>query len=86
MRPRIILSKASDIFKYLRTRRRRKLYKQWIEKAQLPPEDVPREEFAEDIVPKIEKKRLHLPMLYMLLGASLVILFGGLIALILHSC
>jgi len=50
VRPRVILSKASDIFRYLKTRRRRRLYQQWVERAQLPPEAVPREEFAEDVV------------------------------------
>ena len=86
MRPRVILSKASDIFRYLKTRRRRRLYKQWVERAQLPPEAVPREEFAEYIIPKIDKKQLRLPMLYMLLGASLMMLFVGLVLVIVHSC
>jgi hypothetical protein len=57
-----------------------------VERAQLPPEAVPREEFAEDIIPKIDKKQLRLPMLYMLLGASVVILCVGLILLIVYSC
>ena len=86
MKLQIVLSKAHEIFRYLKTRRRSRLYKQWVERAQLPPEAVPREEFAEDIIPKIDKKQLRLPMLYMLLGASLVILCVGLILLIVYSC
>lgn len=86
MKPLIILSKVSDLFKYLKTWRRRRLYEQWIEKAELPPEAVPREEFAEDIIPKIDKKKLRPLMLYMLLGASLVILSVGLTLIIVRSC
>lgn len=86
MRPRVILSKARGIFRYLKTSRRRRLYQQWVERSQLPPETVPREEFAEDIIPKIDKKQLRLPMLYMLLGASLMMLCVGLVLVIVHSC
>ena len=80
-----VVSKANDILRYLRRRRKAKLYQQWVEKADLPPEAVP-EEFAKDIIPKMDKEQLRLRMLYMLLGASLVILCVGLILLIVHSC
>lgn len=86
MRFRSVLSKADNILKYMRTRKKRKLYRQWVKRAGLPPEAVPEEEFTQDIIPKIDKEKLRLRVLYMLLGASLVILFGGLIALILYSC
>ena len=53
----IIFSKASSILKHLKTKRTMKLYDQWIERAQLPPEAVPQKEFGEDITPKIQFKR-----------------------------
>jgi len=84
------LSKANSIlsstFNYLRTRRQRRLYQQWIEQADLPPEAIPREEVAKEIAPRIEKKRLRVYLLFMLLGAALVIACGGLILLIMRSC
>ena len=52
----------------------------------MPPEAVPREEVHEDVRPKIEKERLQQPILYILLGASLVIFCAGLIILIVQSC
>ena len=86
MKPQVIFAKVSDLFKYLKTRRRRKLYEQWVKEAELPPETVPRDEFAEDIIPKIDKKKLPLPMLYMVLGASLVVLCIGIILVAMRSC
>jgi len=62
------------------------LYQQWVEKADLPSEAVPKEEFAGDIIPKGDKEHSHLPLLYMLLGASLVVLCLGLVLLIAYSC
>ena len=80
-----LLAMLSYIFRYLKTRRRVKLYRQWVERADLPSEAVPEEELAIDIMPKIDKRQLRLPMLYMLLGASVVILLIGLILLIASS-
>ena len=85
-----VLSKAisilKSIFNYLRLRRKGKLYQQWVKRAGLPPEAIPREEVTEEIIPKIDKEQLRLHALYMLLGASLVIFGMGLILLIVHSC
>ncbi len=81
-----VLHKANDVFKYLRTRRKRRLYQQWVDKADLAPEAVPPEEVAEDIIPKIDTKQLRLRMLYILVGFSLGILCMGLILLIVQSC
>ena len=86
MKPQVILYKVRDFFKYLKTWRRRKLYKQWVERGELPPEAVPGEESDEDIIPKIDKERLHLPKLYIILGASLVILCIGITLVIVRSC
>ena len=85
-----VLSKASsilnNILNYFQRRRKERLYEQWVKRAGLPPEAVPREEVHEDVRPKIEKERLQQPILYILLGASLVIFCAGLIILIVQSC
>ena len=90
MKLRIALSKASsllnNISSYLQRRRKGRLYQQWVERAGLPPEAIPQEEVAEDIIPKIDKEQLRLPILFMLLGASLVILCVGLVLLIVYAC
>ena len=90
MQLQAVLSKAikaiNDIVKYLRGRRKKKLYQQWVERAGLPPEAIPQEEVAEDLIPKIDKEQLRLPILFMLLGASLVILCVGLVLLIAYAC
>jgi len=52
----------------------------------LPPEAVPREKVREDIRPKKEKESLQQPILYILLGASLVIFCVGFVLLIVESC
>ena len=86
MKPMVIFSKVGDLFKYLKTWRRRRLYNEWLERGELPPEAVPREELDEDIIPKIDKGKLHLPILYIILGASLVILCLGIALFIVRSC
>ena len=56
----------------------------------MPPESIPQKKVAEEVTPKIEKERLQQPtlyvLLYVLLGASLVIVCMGLILLIVQSC
>ena len=92
MKLSVVLSKLSSILNtlnYFQRRRKGKLYEQWVQRAGLPPEAIPREkiaEVAEDVTPKIEKERLHQPILYVLLGASLVIFCVGFILLIVQSC
>ena len=81
-----VVSKANNILRYLQSRRKARLYQQWVKRANLPPEAVPEEEFGQNIMPKIDKEQLRLRMLYILLGASLVILCVGLILLIVESC
>ncbi len=80
-----VISKANEILKYIKARRKRRLYGQWVKRAGLPPEAAPKEEPPVDILPKLDKKELRLPLLYMLLGASVLILFAG-IVLALKSC
>lgn len=89
MKLSVVLSKLSsilDTLNYFQRRRKGKLYEQWVQRAGLPPEAVPREKIHEDIRPKTEKKQLQQPILYILLGASLVIFFVGFILLIVASC
>ena len=88
MRFQVVLSKASSILKRMRTRKQRKLYQQWVEQAGLSPEAIPREEVTEDLVPEVGKgkEQQRLPILYMLLGACVLILCVGLVLLIVHSC
>ena len=80
------LSSILDTLNYFRRRRKEKLYEQWVQRADLPPEAIPREKVREDIRPKAEKESLQQPILYILLGASLVIFCAGFILLIAESC
>ena len=52
----------------------------------MPPEAIPQEEVAKEIAPRIDRKRLRVYLLFMLLGAALVIVCGGLIILVVRSC
>ena len=81
-----VFSKVGNILKYLRRRREKRLYQQWVERAELPPEAIPQEKVAEEIIPKIDKNRPPLNILYILLGVSIVFLGTGLILLIIQSC
>ena len=90
MKPQIVLSKANSILtnipNYLPRRRKGSLYQQWVEKAALPPEAIPREEIPEDITTKkVLKELLRLHILYILVGVSLVILSVGLTLFIMQS-
>ena len=84
-----VLSRAGSVFKYLRDRRKRRLYKQWVEMAELAPEDIPVEEVDSRIVEEVEEKdetMLPLNRLYIMQGVSLVLLCVILIILIIQSC
>jgi len=109
--------------RFWKRRREAKLYRQWVERAGLPPETVPREadkseevhaqtdnrkavspkatgpvrvqpgssavthaEVTGDMMAEIDRRQPRSPMLYILLGASLVALFVVLILLIVSSC
>ena len=109
--------------KYFQRRRKEKLYRQWAERAGLPPEVVPDKadesedvhaqihkrkavghktsgpvrvlpgssavtdvEVTGDMMAEINKRQARLPLLYVLVGASLVILCVGVILLIVRSC
>ena len=83
------------MLKYFRKRKKRKLYQQWVERANLSPDAMPREEVAEDRIShrnrqlisqdKADKQQSHLTILYILLGVALVVLFAGLVFLSVFS-
>ena len=75
---RWILRKVANLLSYLQRRGRKRLYQQWVEKAGLLPEAVPLE--------VQHLRELRLPLLYVFLGASALILCLGIILLIIHSC
>jgi len=86
-----VLSKANSIRtnipNYLQRRRKRRLYQQWVERAGLSPEAIPREEVPEDVTTeKVNKELLRLHILYILLGVSVIILCVSLSLLIMQSC
>ena len=76
-----VLSKAYNLLGYLQQRKKKRLYKQWIEKAGLSPGAMPEGEVGRDKIPEVDKKHI----LYIMLGVSLVIFCIGLILLIVHS-
>jgi hypothetical protein len=75
-----------NILNYLRTSGNRRLYKQWMEQADLPPEAIPKEEVPVERLPRAYKRPFRVYVLYILLGAAVVVVFGGLILLIVYSC
>ena len=75
------------MLKYFRKKKKRKLYQQWVERANLSPDAMPREEVAEDMItmPQADKQQSHPIILYILLGVALVVLCAGLVILIVYS-
>ena len=71
--------------KYFARRKKGKLYRQWVQRANLPPDAIPREEVAEDRIPQVDKQQSRLTILYILLGVAVVGLCAGLILLIVYS-
>jgi len=83
--------------RYLRGREKRKLYRQWVERANLPPDAVSREErVAEERIPRRRSQLIppdrrveqnsHLNMLSILLVIALAVLCAGIALLIFYSC
>ena len=75
------------MLKFIRRRQKRKLYQQWVDRSNLSPDALPREEVAEDMIvmPRADKRQSNLNMLYILLGVAVVVLVAGLVVLIVHS-
>ena len=77
---------SRDILHYLQTRGNRRLYKQWMEQADLPPEAIPKEEAPVKRARRTYKRPFRVYVFYILLGAAAVVVCGGLLLLIIHSC
>ena len=79
---------GDNTLKYLRRRKKRKLYQQWVERSSLPPDAIPRGEVTEDRMPmpQVDKQKSHLNLLSILLGIALLVLCAGLVLLIFYSC
>ena len=75
------------MFKYFRRKKKRKLYQQWVDMANLSSDAMPQEEIAEDMItmPRADKQQSRLTILYLLLGVAVVLLCAGLIFLIVYS-
>ena len=82
----------ANFIKYLLGRRKRRLYNQWVEMAELPPEEILQEETGQRPVREEERPddmpfQLNvLTTLYLMQGASLVLLCVILILLIVQAC
>jgi len=68
-----------------------KLYRQWVNHGDLSPEDIPQQEGPPEVVPvnKGKDRRKNEPslrVLYILLGASVLLLCAGLVLLLVQSC
>ena len=81
----------ATLMKYFQRRKKRKLYRQWVQRASLPRDAIPREEVAKDRIPRIprilqvDKPQSRPTILYILLGVAVVGLCAGLILLIVYS-
>ena len=71
--------------KYLRRRREEKLYKQWGQHANLPPEAIPQREVSTDIPVTGEKHEPRPSVLYILLGVAVLVLCAGVVLLLIQS-
>ena len=63
-----------------------KLYKQWMEHADLPDEEIPSEKTPYRGTPvRVEKNKSPSNIMYLLLGITIIILFVGLVLFIMKS-
>jgi hypothetical protein len=63
-----------------------KLYQQWVKHGDLSPEAVPQKESPADMPVDRGKNEPSLRVLYILLGASMLLLCTGLVLLLVQSC
>jgi hypothetical protein len=68
----------------MRGRQKKKLYQQWVDRANLPPNAIPREKEVGRVEPQREKPKSGLLLLYILLGVAVVVLGVGIALLLLH--
>ena len=80
-----MLPRETTFLKYLKKKGKRRLYQQWVEKANLPPDVISREKVTEDRISKVDRQRSHLYILYILLGVALIALCAGLVLLVVYS-
>jgi hypothetical protein len=80
-----LVTRIAYIINYLRTRRKRRLYRQWVEASDLPPDTIPGE-LAEDTEIETTLRQSKLVLLYALLGAAVLLVLIGLVILIARTC
>ena len=72
--------------KFRRKKGKDKLYEQWVKHGDLSPEAIPQKESPPDVPVGREKNERGLPVVYILLGVSILILCIGLVLLLVQSC
>jgi len=79
--------------KYIRKKKEEKLYQQWVEHDELPPEAIPKpeNEGSEDVLVSRDKvgkdrREQQLRILYILFGLGIIMICLGLVLIIIQSC
>jgi len=72
--------------KFSRKKGEEKLYEQWIKHSELAPEAIPQDESPGDVPVGRGKNERGLPVLYILLAVSMLMLCTGLVLLLVQSC
>ena len=65
--------------------KKNKLYKQWMEHAGLPDEEIPAKKLYKDMPVREERSKPYPNILYLLFGITIIILCAALVLLILKS-
>ena len=81
-----VFEKVGRLLKYLRDSRKRWLYRQWVEKENLPTEDVPQEYLRSVAAPEERNRQSKGNLLYVLLGALVTLVLLASVLLISNSC
>lgn len=76
----------SFLFKRFKTNNKRRLYQQWVDGADLPPEAIPREEPDEENSRQIEREQPGFSIPFLLLIISFIISCLALIIVTVHVC
>jgi len=72
--------------KFRRKTGKDKLYEQWVKHGNLPPEAIPQKESPEDVPVGREKNKRVSPVVYISLGAGILIWCICLVLLLVQSC
>ena len=78
------VSISGSILSFLPKWRKRRLYQEWVDRSELPPDAVPREEFVGEIAPGIGRGEFRRNLMFILLGAVLVLLIEGIVLLVFY--